>query len=280
MLVRLLRGGYHASLAFVHKKAIEKVIAQYDSDVQLNGAFAGYEFCPGIVGQVNIAPPPNEFDESGMYSSQSISAEVAAVVRPVIERFKPSIVEYLGPDCRLDDVRVFWYVPSRARRLSISGGWHDDNCGHRLKLYICLQGDGRTPTVFLPDSHRRKYRFRLAELRRFFGYPDMGCRPGEVYLRYRTGDVALFDTHGLHRGLYEEPASERTTIVVEFINRHKANRISGKAPCGPGSSRTGTLTFDAGAYQQLASTGLIDEQIVRRDGAVYRYSLANLPAVT
>jgi hypothetical protein len=279
MALRLLRGGYHASLAFVQKKSIEKVIAQYDADVSLDGAFGGYEFRPGVVDAAELTPP-QAFDEFGMYNSRHIDAQTAALVKPVLERFKPLILEYLGKDCRLDDICLFWYVPSRARRRSISGGWHDDNCGHRLKMYLCLKGDGRTPTVFLPDSHRRKYGFRLAELRRFFGFADTDSRPGEVYLRYRTGDAALFDTHGLHRGLYEEPASERTTIVVEFINRHKSNRISGKAPCGPGSSRTGCVTFDAAAYQQLAATGLLDEQIVRRDGAVYRYSLANLPAAT
>ncbi len=273
MTLQLLRGGYYASLAFLQKKAIEKIIAEYDAEVPLNGAFPGYEFCPGIIDVAHL-PPPQELDEFGMHSSRHIIADTAAMARPAIERFKPLILGYLGQDCRLDDICLSWYSRARARQLSISGGWHDDNCGHRLKMYVCLKGDGRTPTVFLPGSHQRKYRFRTVELWRFLGFPDTDSRPGEVYLRYRAGDVALFDTYSLHRGLYEEPASERITIVMEFINRHKSNRICGKAPCGPGSSRTGCVTFDDGAYEQLAATGLIDEQIVRRDGAVYRYSLA------
>lgn len=141
----------------------------------------------------------------------------------------------------------------------MSGAWHDDNCGHRLKMFICVHGDGSTPTLYLPGSHRSRYRFGVLELLRFSGRGDSKSRVGEVALRYSSGDVAVFDTNGLHRGKYEHSACERIVIVAEFINRKKSDVISGRAPCGPGSKPNGEVIFSSAAFEILNTSGLIDQ---------------------
>lgn len=275
----LLRGVYHAGRAYVDKKSIEHLIREHDAGVNVQDGFPGFLFHKGWVDAPPLPEPP-QFDAYGNHISHRISVDIARIALPVILRLRPTITGYLGAGCRLDDISLFWYQPAQARKPMVSGGWHDDNCGHRLKLFICLKGDGSTPTVFLPGSHRHPYRFRYAELLRFMGLSNKASRPGEVCLRYQGGDVALFDTNGLHRGQYEGPATERAVILVEFMDRQKSNAISGRAPCGPGSSPTGEVLLEPEAYALLASTGLMDSALaVTRNGLV-SYSLSHLPRRT
>lgn len=271
-----IKGFYHGLLTFVQKKSIENTVAYYDKTVSTDGVFLGYEFVSGIVQSKEILTPSEEFDDYGISNSRNVNLATAEIIGPVVEYFKPLILDYLGTDCRLDDIYMFWFNPEFAKKKSISGSWHDDNCGHRLKIFICLQGDGKTPTALIPDSHKRKYKFLFSEFLRFIGIVDNSPKEREILLRYRTGDAAIFDTNAMHRGLYEEPASPRTIIVVEFMNRYKSNKISGRAPCAPGSSPEGVVSFDALAYERLKATGLIDIELIRRDGDTFNYSLSNL----
>lgn len=273
-----LRSIYHALLAFYQKKSIEKVIFQYDQEVNVNGKFKGYDFCPGIV--KNFTPPRNcdeKFDDFGMKNRRLIDKQSSKIIAHAIEFYKATIIDYLGENVRVDDIYHFEFHPSKAKKESISGGWHDDNCGHRLKMFICLKGDGRTPTMIAPNSHKSQYKFRLAEFFRFMGDADISPKDGEVALKYFSGDVAIFDTNALHRGYYEENCGERHIILVEFMDRYKSNRISGFAPCGPGSSPSGSVYIDDDALLNLLQTELMDLSLLAKDDATrHSYSISNI----
>lgn len=264
---------YRAVRSWWEKTTIRQIIAEYDTDVSVN-MFSGARFFPSMIESINPLAPAS-FDEFGTHVSRIITKDIGETAANVIQGLKPDILQYLGPDVRLDDLMLFWFNPESAKSRSISGSWHDDNVGHRLKIYICLKGDRSTPTVVIPNSHRHIYRYRLSELARFAGFKNTKPKIGEQHLRYRTGDVAMFDTHCLHRGLYEEPAGERVVIVAEFCNRYKSNKISGKAPCGPGSSPTGRVVFGRAAFSALNATGLIDPLLVQDSGDTLTYSIAN-----
>ncbi len=271
------KGAYRSILAFWQKKSIERPIHRFDASADLEHLPEGYLTEPGMVDPEAVieALPPVRFGRDGVGTSHEITPEIGRLAAQVIETLRPRITGYLGPAARLDDLMLFWFDPSKAEAKNISGGWHDDNVGHRLKLYICLRGDGSTPTAYIPGTHRAPYRYKWSEFGRFAGVQDVSSRPGEVFIRYRTGDVALFDTNGLHRGYYEEPAGERIVLVAEFIDRHKSNLIAGRAPCAPQSSRLGKLVFQPGALEALQATGLVDEELLSRAGDAATYSLAN-----
>lgn len=270
----MLRSVYRAARSIAQKSLAAPIIRAIDRDVPVH-VWHGSAFYPGAARSVDL-PRPVDFDETGTHLSRRITAQMGEVAADVVGWLAPFIREYLGDHARLDDLVLFWFDPSRTRAFNISGSWHDDNVGHRLKTYICLQGDGSTPTVVLPDSHRRPYAVRLAEIGRAMGREDHAPKDGEERLAYRTGDVAIFDTHCLHRGLYEEPAGERVVLVAEFVNRYKADAISGKAPCGPGGCPTGKVLFSPEAYIALGGTGLIDERLTRPVDGGIEYSLSNL----
>lgn len=127
----------------------------------------------------------------------------------------------------------------------------------------------------IPNSYNKPYTRRKEERQRFANIRDTSSRPGEFRLAYKAGDVAIFDTSCLHRGLYEEPAARRAVLALEFIDRDKCNKIAGILPCAPGMSPTGKVLFEQGAYEALRQTGLLDETLIAREGEYYSYSLAN-----
>lgn len=103
---------------------------------------------------------------------------------------------------------------------------------------------------------------------------DVGVKTGQIEIRYRTGDVAVFDTNGLHRGAYELSKSKRCVFVMEFIDRNKANSVSGLVPCGPGACPAGSVTFHRAGFASLAQTELIDAVLVKEmPGDFVRYSM-------
>jgi hypothetical protein len=255
------------------KLSIRQTIKEFDRNINAS-LWCGADFHPSLIMPIELSQSA-EMDGSGLHNSRDISTPIAELTACVILKFKPFISQYLGLDARLDDLMINWFDPSCAKEPSVSGSWHDDNVGHRLKLFICLEGNGTTPTVIIPDSHKRPYSILYSDLFRHAGKIDSSPKQGEMKIRYRRGDVALFDTHCLHRGLYEEGAERRVMIIAEFINRHKSDVISGRAPCGPGSSRTGQVLLELPALAALRKTGLIDELLICESSECATYSIKN-----
>lgn len=260
-------------LTYLHNRS---AIRLYDARVD-HTSWSGADFHENYFEPVALPEPAGPY-KHGVCRKLTIDAQVGALAASLIDDFKGKIIGFLGDRVRLDDIYLFWYDPEKRDTWSYSGSWHDDNVGHRIKIYACFEGNGTTPTVVLPHSYNKPYSRRPLERQRFAGVRDTDSRAGEVRLAYKAGDVAIFDTSCLHRGLYEEPAARRAVLVMEFIDRDKCNAIAGGLPCGPGMSRTGKVIFEPGAYEALAKTGLLDEELITRDGEHYSYSLANYVA--
>ena len=178
------------------------------------------------------------------------------------------IFNYLGPGARLDDL----YLKSIEDGL-ISGaeGWHNDNVGYRLKLFMVFDVEG-TPsdTILLPARHPNPYRFRiLSETIRMLGFINNKPRPGEVRVGYQAGDCLLFDTNLEHRGDYTSSSGIRYCLVAEFIDRTKANSIYRWSPCGPGQGRF-PVKVPIEVHELLASHPLVDVDLLsEQDGLIY-----------
>jgi hypothetical protein len=122
------------------------------------------------------------------------------IIAYLIDLVRGDVVAYLGTNVRVDNICVTVVPASGETFKSVSGSWHTDNVGHRLKLYFCIEGYGDVPTCFRPGSNRKSYRPSVRELRRHSGKFDVTGRPDEVRLNHATGDITLFDTNGQHRG--------------------------------------------------------------------------------
>lgn len=274
MLVSKLKKIFHPYINHVRKLQIKPVIRRYDKNIAIS-SWSGASFYEGYFTPFDV-PPPIKFAPQGTARSNVIGAEIAGVAGKVITDFKGFITNYLGKNVRLDDIYMFWFDPDKVTNWSLSNSWHDDNVGSRIKVFVCFEGCGNTPTMVVPNSHNHPYSPRKEELSRFSGVRDIKNVGNQIALRYKSGDIAMFDTSCLHRGLYEQPSAKRTVLVLEFIDRDKSNRIVGYAPCGPGMSKVGKVLFDEDAFKMLRATGMLDESLISCEGGTYVYSLLNL----
>jgi len=117
-----------------------------------------------------------------------------------------------------------------------SEGWHDDNVGFRLKVFMVFDTEGQpSGTVVVPTARPQLYAVRVVdEFSRFLFTPKMDARDGALRVGYERGDYLVFDTNLPHRGDY---SSGGGVAIAKFIDRAKADAIVGRAPCGPGQGR-------------------------------------------
>ena len=186
-------------------------------------------------------------------------------------RLQAMVTDYIGPRVRLDDL----YVKSVMDGLSsVSEGWHDDNVGYRLKVFMVFDVEGQpSGTVVVPTERPNLYAVRMGdELRRILGHPQRDERAGAVRVGYQRGDCLVFDTNIPHRGDYSAGQGIRYCVIAEFIDRDKADALRGSAPCGPGQARR-RIPIPALAGVDVAVHPLIDGTLLdpAGEGFVYGY---------
>lgn len=205
-------------------------------------------------------------------------AAVAAVL--TAPRLVDIVVAYLGENARLDDAYLWKKDFSCQQQFDISEGWHTDNVGHRLKMFVGVDATEGAPSTKIVDrSHRERYRVDAGEFARFFGRisePDDAVAIVEI--TYGRDLVSIFDTNARHRGSYGNNTAHRTCLVLEFIDRHKGDTLSGACPCGPGQSPSGRIEFAGELGTILQSHPLIDRSLLRDEGDIVSYSIANKSA--
>lgn len=179
------------------------------------------------------------------------------------------VIDYLGPDARIDDFYVKTVLDGYD---SASEGWHDDNVGYRIKVFMVFDAEGNpSGTVVIPTERPSIYQVKLAdELARFVKKPKMDHRNGEVLVNYAAGDCLAFDTNIPHRGHYHAGQGIRYCVIAEFIDRNKANALKGRAPCGPGQGRH-KLTIPASVGIDLTTHPLIDARLLTQTETGYSY---------
>lgn len=98
--------------------------------------------------------------------------------------------------------------------------WHHDSVGHRIKIFIGLSEVVKeTGTCFIPKSHKNKYSSYL-ETR---VEPDSDV--DQIIINLDRGDLMVFDTNMLHRGMYGK--NKRTAFTIEVSNPYKGFLLPG-----------------------------------------------------
>lgn len=258
----------------LNKISIEKTIWEHDKSSCLDVMPGGSVFFRKI-----FEPPELDFDisydEYGTYVTRNISANVANLASNIIELNSTLITKYIGKSARLDDLYIRCDNVSVSKKRGVSEGWHHDHCGHRIKVWMCLKGDGSMPTLFVPNTHKRSVMMSLNQLKRIFGRSDYAKKAGSIEIGLKSGDVGIFDTNGLHRGGFNERSTERICLVIEFISRDKCNLIADRAPCGPGGSAVEALYLSHDVKEILYRTNFLDNELLMEVQDGFTYSLAN-----
>ena len=148
------------------------------------------------------------------------------IIREIFDKIMPPVKDYLGKNCFLDGI-YFSIINKEKPCSSISGNWHTDNVGARLKVFICFEGDGGLPTYIIPNKNRipsiKDYiKIFKSEIGRHISINNTLKYHDEYPLKHSLGTIYIFDTQLLHRGAYEE-FKNRSILIIEFspINKHK-----------------------------------------------------------
>jgi len=121
------------------------------------------------------------------------------------------IRSYLGKFGQLD------YVEGHVNRLgkSASPEWHHDSVGHRVKIFLCVNDQRSSScTEIVPDSHMRRY-FDYSNSKK--ALPKLARTKKLIG---KIGDLLIFDTNLLHRGIYDK--DPRYIVLFEYSSRLKS----------------------------------------------------------
>lgn len=153
--------------SWLQKYSITTTINKFDEKLD-HTSWKGAEFYPNYFQPFALVPPSN-YSSQGTYRQIKIDDKLGEVAANITEDFKDKLVSLLGDNVRLDDIYLFWYDPEKRTEWSLSNSWHDDNVGHRIKIFVCFEGNGTTPTVVIPNSFNKPYKMRNSEYKRFLG---------------------------------------------------------------------------------------------------------------
>jgi hypothetical protein len=145
------------------------------------------------------------------------------------DKLKPIIMSYLGETAKLDGIN--WFVTNPGED-NISSNWHTDNVGTRLKVFVCVEGDGTIPTILMPSTERIPstlswIRNVMIELLRWSGVSSKFRVGKSKSCEHKDGTVYIFDTQLLHRGGYEIGFNKRVIFHLEFSVPEKHKLLKG-----------------------------------------------------
>ena len=182
-----------------------------------------------------------------------------------------SVAGYLGRRAVMDSC-ILSVMDTRALSMKVkdagskpennSSLYHHDSVGHRLKLFIPLNEDGNRsfPTEYIENSNLIKWRTYLND-EKGGERLDLSLFDEDCGTKKRCcvslGEAYLFDTNGIHRGLYND--ADQLRIILQFEFSDKRKKIPGKT--GPQS-----FTITREGAEHLKRLGLIDaSRLVARD---------------
>ncbi|MCB0339226.1 MAG: hypothetical protein KDD53_06465, partial [Bdellovibrionales bacterium] len=141
-------------------------------------------------------------------------------------RLNDLIVRYIGSDATFDRALLF-RIPACSQESKLSGLWHHDRVGKRLKLFLLLDdvGPDSRPTHYAVGSHKK---FLLSNSYRASRFLEEQVRPKYrvELLTGKCGEGILFDTHGLHRATWEHRETSRDALVLEWSSAAKARLLT------------------------------------------------------
>ena len=202
----------------------------------------------------------------------SLSNEDEEYFREICSIIAPEVKAYLGSKCYIDGMT--WLVTTQ--NLATTRGasnWHTDNVGNRIRLFICIEGDGSQPTLIIPSRHRippfkEWIKLTLIETIRWFGLSYKNKFYGEKKLEHKTGAAYLWDSQLFHRGGYETGSSQRILLSMEFSNPEK-HQIA-KGPIGTKPNLR--FSFPAKFLKIEEFNQLVDVNRMIKDGQRINYT--------
>ena len=267
----------YRGLLFVKRASLLRIrLTKIDKHLPFKGILfenghASFQISKNSLTSLRILLKRNEVTINDTHKPVFLIEECETALEEIFDLMANEVRAYLGPEAYLDGIN--WMV-SPSNYKSISGNWHTDNVGNRLKLFVCVSGDGSQPTFIIPSRERIPpfmswLKQTFVEAFRWFGMTKNKKIEGEIALRHSTGTAFLFDTQLLHRGGYEMGASARIIFHMEFSNpkKHKISR-------GPiGSKSFNSFQFSPALLKIKSFETLLDPERLRVSEDICYYGI-------
>jgi hypothetical protein len=151
---------------------------------------------------------------------------------------------YLGDDVRIAGYKVVRLGSKVTTKEYISGIWHHDSCGSRIKLFVFLEDvgeDGAATEVARGSQNLAFWNYGGGFSRFDHDYVTTTWGTPEKMIGPRGGGF-MFDTNSVHKGNVDGIHPSRDTIILDIDMAKKLDtRIPGKGPC---PAEGGTMRLD------------------------------------
>ena len=211
------------------KRAIRTrvILTEFDKLCPFQGAIAKEGFCSlELTDQTLIRlqtelRPMLECEQHEIY----FNFEAVEAMEELLVLVKPVVKAYVGENVFLDGIN-FDVKNGGLADQNISSNWHTDNVGTRIKVFVCLNGNGEFPTLIIPSTQRlhsaSSWIFNsTVEFFRWVGLSQHAKIANQKSLIHKAGTINIFDTNLLHRGCYEKDVGKRILLQLEFSNPDK-----------------------------------------------------------
>ncbi len=129
--------------------------------------------------------------------------------------------QYLGNDAAVNHIRVE-RLEEKLSRNDVSGLYHHDMVGHRLKILILLDDvyeNGRC-TAYTVGTHKVRWKNYDYDQSRYDS--DEIEKKFEIIKFYgKKGDIFLFDTNGLHKRDEKPDKAQRAVVFIDIASHKK-----------------------------------------------------------
>ena len=253
------------------------IIRHYDKGLPFKGAIStNHGYCKLLINDNYISEINNLYEHYKMQGELDlVSLNTNDLIEEIFQKIHDPVFDYLGENCYLDGM-YFSIINKEELAKSISGNWHTDNVGARLKVFICFEGDGNLPTYIIPNIKRiptfRDY-FKIFKYE-FGRYIHRGSKrkfDNELALKHTSGSIYIFDTQLLHRGAYEKLVN-RSILLLEFspIDKHKF------LPNSLGTKSYNSFKFNKNLLDIYNFSKLLDKKRIYKNKDRYIYKDINI----
>jgi len=189
----------------------------------------------------------------------------------IFSMISSDVFDYLGPGVYLDGMSWLYTDKSKSKTIGASN-WHTDNVGNRLRLFVCVDGDGTQPTLIVPSdepipSNKKWMLDTIQETIRWCGIPNKRNIKEQFSMKHKTGSAYLWDSQLLHRGGYETGQSTRLILSMEFSNPKKHKLAKGPI----GTKQHLEFDFTKKLFECQSFNSLLDPERITRSKNRYQY---------
>ena len=132
---------------------LNTLINRIDNYLPLKGDLAKYGFFESKITSNSCRVLKKYFMKYEKYNKNlNLKKDLIKNIDEIFNKINKPIREHLGENAKLDGFS-FMKTSNKDSKENYSANWHTDNVGVRIKMFICIEGDGLQPTKIVTSRN-------------------------------------------------------------------------------------------------------------------------------